>query len=161
MSWPVTCSNCGAPSSDETSSSPEKREPCPDCGSLVRTAHVSVQGSAAILSAIATLTVGGSVTAEAQTAEVVVTANDAWVDATSAVETLLAPPVDPALAQRTWLIKTEPLTRDHNGACRVSLMNPDGDVIADGIGADLVSGLLNIIGNMLPPDHPEYLPPQS
>jgi hypothetical protein len=69
--------------------------------------------------------------------------------------------VDPALAVRTWLLKTEPLDLGPDAAYRIRLMDSNGDEIADGVGSDLVSGLLDVIRHMLPPENPDYLPPQS
>jgi hypothetical protein len=44
--WPVTCTDCGTPLDNEDSTTPEdQRIPCPTCGSLARTAQVTVTDS--------------------------------------------------------------------------------------------------------------------
>jgi len=154
--WPVTCSNCGQAVPEDSGTPFEERQPCENCQSLARTVHVSVSDVA--LAADATLTVGADVRAEAEVATAEALAMDAEVQ--SVDKTVQPPEVAPELLERTWLLKTEPLTTDPEGAYRCSLMNDAGDVLADGIGNDPVSGLIDIVRHMLPPDHPDYLPPQ-
>ena len=50
MAWPVTCTNCGR----DLSAIPTG-EPCPDCGDIRRTTHVSVHDSATATDSVAAL----------------------------------------------------------------------------------------------------------
>jgi hypothetical protein len=143
----VTCSACGAALPRDFTQTARVREPCPSCGSLKRTVHLSAQGFLG-LSGSATVVAHADAVAQAQVA-----AQDAHVTTTESVA-----PTEPELTstglevKHSGQVKWAPLD---NGTWLAEVVSTGGE-IKTGIGDDLSDALLELILYLLPSDHPQY-----
>lgn len=48
MTWPVSCTQCGAKLDEPSDMPPEQRLPCPACGSMGRSFHVTASGAVGV-----------------------------------------------------------------------------------------------------------------
>ena len=147
----ITCAQCGT-AFDESADTPlQNRAPCPNCGSVNRTIHVT--GVAAVaMTATATLTVG-----RPQTAEASGFVHDATVK-TATTESKEASVTSLGLPTRAYDIRISSLETGSE-SCLVEVFDEGGTLLVSGGGTNEVDALLEVILYMLPQHHPEY--PQS
>jgi hypothetical protein len=145
MARSVTCLDCGY-LIETPPVEPSHPQPCPQCGSLSRR-----------VSGIATAVLGFTATAKGEAFDATVVAITDDVGPTDEVEvTVEKQPkmTDVGVATHSCEFRMTPTT-DDPPAYYVEVVR-DEEVVASGMGDNLVDALLGVIEFMLPPDHPEY-----
>jgi hypothetical protein len=136
----VRCSGCGERLAEPSDLALEKRQPCPACGSLVRTFEVG----AAI---VATSSVGASIAPVPKTVygEVSVTVNAAVATASTGAPTVRIEQLEDAGFRLSWLRLTK------GGAVMLRVYDANGEFIDGSIQDDPADALLAVAERLLPP----------
>ena len=146
MARSVTCLDCGYLIETGPPVEPSHPQPCPQCGSLSR----RVIG-------IATAALGFTATAKGEAFDAKVVAFTDDVGLTDEVEVTVGEQpkmTDVGVAAHSCEFRVT-LTTDDAPAYYVEVARGE-EVVASGMGDNLVDALLGVIEFMLPPDHPEY-----
>jgi hypothetical protein len=127
----VSCLDCGAVIERGDPPDPLNPQPCPNCGSARR----SVALGAITMVGTSTLSIGASITAAGKVSPAPKTT--AIGPATHVCEVWITPPSDDLAYHFVEVVRGD-------------------EVIAQGMGDDLVDALLGVIEYLLPPGHEEY-----